>query len=312
MADEKWIAGLRGDMPVRTAANMTLQVRLGAVRDRLPAAVFHADADIENVHQLRVSTRRAAAALRIFADCLSLKLGRTARKTLKSLRRSAGEARDWDVFLDFVQGRFTKAPVKQRPGLIFLLGFGHCQRELAQQHLREAQESKAEAFANCINEVTAALTSSTDTGVTLRDLADRVLSQLLRELEAAAHADLQSYEALHKVRILGKQLRYAMEVFESCFASDFRQKYYPAVVEMQDILGLANDSFTAFERLSGLRTRLLSAQPKQWPRYAEGIEVLIHFHERRLPLQRHKFERWWRGWLKSGAEKAFAELIRAG
>src|SRR5262245_4833143 len=98
MADEKWIAGLRGDMSVAAAAKLALALRLGAVYQRLPAAVFHANADVENVHQLRVSTRRAAAALRIFADCLPARLHEKTRKTLKALRRSAGEARDWDVF----------------------------------------------------------------------------------------------------------------------------------------------------------------------------------------------------------------------
>jgi CHAD domain-containing protein len=112
------------------------------------------------------------------------------------------------------------------------------------------------------------------------------------------------------VRILGKQLRYAMEIFESCFAPEFRHKYYPAVVEMQEILGLANDSHGTCQRLNALRTRLMRTQPKQWPHYREGIEVLLYFHERRLPQQRRKFERWWRAWLKSGAEAAFAELIR--
>ena len=54
-----------------------------------------------------------------------------------------------------------------------------------------------------------------------------MLAQLLRELETAAHGDLQPYEALHQVRILGKQLRYAMEIFESCFAPDFRRATIP-------------------------------------------------------------------------------------
>ena len=137
------------------------------------------------------------------------------------------------------------------------------------------------------------------------------MTQLLTEFETAAKADLQSYEALHQVRILGKQLRYAMEIFECCYASEFRQRNYPAIVDMQDILGLANDSYTAFQRLSELRTRMINSQPKQWPRLRDGIEKLMHFHELRLPQQRRKFEKWWRAWNKSGAERAFADLIHA-
>jgi CHAD domain-containing protein len=310
MADEKWITGLRGDMGVNAAMRRVLDLRLRAVRDRLPAAVFHANADVEHVHQLRVSTRRAAAALRIFCEFLPARLHEKTRKTLRSLRRSAGAARDWDVFLAMIQARLPRAPVKERVGLDFLFGYAQCQREMAQDWLHEAYDAKAEEFERCIEDVAAALDRKIQSEPSLRDLAGAKLTQLLGELETAACANLESYEALHQVRILGKQLRYAMEIFECCFASEFRQRYYPAVVEMQDILGLANDSFTAVQRLSQLRTRLLNAQPKQWPRLREGIEKSIHFHEQRLPQQRRKFDKWWRAWNKSGAERAFADIIR--
>jgi len=311
MADEKWITGLRGDMSVAAAAKRVLELRLSAVRDKLPAAVYHADTDVEHVHHLRVSTRRAAAALRIFVDCLPARVHEKTRKTLRSLRRSAGAARDWDVFLDMLQARFVRCPAKERIGLVFLFGYARCQREIAQDWLRQAYDAKAEDFAGCIEDVSAALERKNHAGPTLRDLAGTKLTQLLSELETAARADLQSYEALHQVRILGKQLRYAMEIFESCFASEFRQRYYPEVVEMQDILGLANDSFTAMQHLNHLRTRLINAQPKEWPRLRDGFEKLMQFHEQRLPHQRRKFEKWWRRWLKSGGEMAFGELIHA-
>ncbi len=311
MADEKWIAGLSGDMPAHEAAQLTLNLRLGVVHDRLPAAVLHAEDDVEHVHQLRVGTRRAAAALRIFAACLPERLHQKTRKTLRALRRSCGEARDWDVFLAMLQARLTKAPAKQRRGLDFLLGFAHGQRVLAQDHLRQAFSADGDKFTLRIGQVSQALEISRSSSQTLRDLAFPMLTQLLCELESAARGDLTRYEALHQVRIFGKQLRYAMEIFESCFVSEFRKRFYPAVVEMQEILGLANDSYTACQRLSALQARLIRTQPKQWPHYREGIEVLMRFHERRLPLQRKKFETWWKTWLKSGAESAFADLIHA-
>lgn len=311
MADDKWIAGLAGDMPAHEAARLTLNIRLGVVRDRLPAAVLHADDDIEHVHQLRVGTRRAAAALRIFTACLPERLHKKTRQALRSLRRSAGAARDWDVFLDMLQARLTRAPHAQRRGLDFLLGFAHGQRVLAQDHLCQAFDADGDKFSLRIEQVSQALDAASNSLRNLRDLAHPMLTQLLRELETAARGDLSHYEALHQVRILGKQLRYAMEIFECCFNSDFRQRFYPAVAQMQEILGLANDSHTACQRMAALQARLLRTQPKQWPHYREGIETLLKFHERRLPLQRKKFEKWWQDWLKSGAEAAFADLIHA-
>jgi CHAD domain-containing protein len=52
----------------------------------------------------------------------------------------------------------------------------------------------------------------------------------------------------HRVRILGKRLRYAMEIFADCFPPEFNEQYYPTVEEMQEILGRANDSHVACER----------------------------------------------------------------
>jgi CHAD domain-containing protein len=311
MADEKWIAGLHGEMPAHEAARKVLELRLGVVRDRLPAAVFHAEDDVEHVHQLRVGTRRAAAALRIFKECLPERLFRKTRKALRSLRRSAGAARDWDVFLEMLQSRLGRADSKQRRGLDFLLGFAHGQRVLAQEHLKEAHAGHADKFALRVEQTLQSLDTTATAGPTLSELAVPTLTQLLHELETAARGDLHHYEALHQVRILGKQLRYAMEIFENCFEAHFRSEYYPAIVEMQEILGLANDSHVACQRLGALRTRLMHTQPKQWPHYQHGIDALSRFHERRLPEQRRKFERWWQDWFRSGAESAFAELVQA-
>src|SRR5271166_2129584 len=60
---------------------------------------------------------------------------------------------------------------------------------------------------------------------------------LLGELNQTASDDLNDCENLHQVRIIGKRLRYAMEVFAGCFAPPFREKLYPAMEEMQTILG---------------------------------------------------------------------------
>src|SRR5262245_58375048 len=90
MADGKWIRGLEPGMAQTEAARHVLAVRLEVVRGPLPRAVHQADKDPEHVHQLRVGTRRADAALRIFRSCLPGKVYREARARLRSIRRAAG------------------------------------------------------------------------------------------------------------------------------------------------------------------------------------------------------------------------------
>src|SRR2546429_488680 len=99
VSEGKWLRGLRPETPVVAAARHVLLARLTEVRDHLPQAVSHADEDVEHVHKLRVSTRRAGAALRIFAGCLPGKIYKKVRKKLRKVRHAAAAARDWDVFL---------------------------------------------------------------------------------------------------------------------------------------------------------------------------------------------------------------------
>jgi CHAD domain-containing protein len=310
MADEKWISGLYGDMPIAKAARHILNVRLGVVLDRLPAAVEHAAEDVEHVHQLRVGTRRAAAALRIFAACLGPKLYRKTRRNLRAIRRAAGAARDWDVFLEMIEARTERPDVKQRRGVDFLLGYTTGQRVSAQGLLGEATRGSAEKLQRRLCQIGAALEDVQDTQ-TLRDLAVPMLTQLVEEFETTAGADLHAYEALHQVRILGKKLRYAMELFESCFDAAFREELYPKVAEMQEILGRANDSHVAGLHLDELRTWLEQTQPQQWTHYRPGIEPLQRYHRRRLPEQRRLFAKWWSTWESAGQAAVLSELLRS-
>jgi CHAD domain-containing protein len=143
----------------------------------------------------------------------------------------------------------------------------------------------------------------------LADLAVPLLRTLLRDLHEAASGDLTDYGHLHQVRIAGKRLRYAMEVFADCFGPPFRDQLYPAVEEMQEILGRANDSHVAAQKLKQLREPLRRAGSDVWRRLKPGIEGLLRAHQRRLPKERQRFLAWWSGWRRFGAEAALTRLL---
>src|SRR5262245_42590271 len=258
MADGKWISDLEAATPLADAARHVLTVRLEVVRDRLPLALDQADEDPEHVHQLRVGTRRAGAALEIFACCLPDKVYKVARKQLRKVRRAAGEARDWDVFLLGLTQPERPPTLKQRAGFDFLIGHAVARRDAAQAHLQDVAADYPFSFDRFIAETVAAVHKphGAEAGYTLIDLARPMLSRLLGELDAAAAEDLNDYGHLHRVRIIGKRLRYAMEVFADCFSPPFRMELYPAVEQMQEMLGRANDSHVATQRLEGLREKL--------------------------------------------------------
>jgi CHAD domain-containing protein len=133
-------------------------------------------------------------------------------------------------------------------------------------------------------------------GGTLLDLARPLLADRLRKLGEAASGDLADYARLHRVRIAGKRLRYAMEVFPGCFAPFFAETLYPLVEEMQEVLGRANDSHVAAGCLAALRGRLRGGRSPAWPRWRAGVESLLRFHQRRLPEVRRRFGAWWKHW----------------
>ena len=308
MADGKWITDLAADVPLVEAARHVLAVRLRVVGEALPRAVHEADRDPEHVHQLRVATRRADAALRIFAGCLPRKAYKGARKRLRRIRRAAGAARDWDVFLIALRERAAGQPAKEQAGLDLLTGYALGQRAAAQAQLEAVGQEQGPRFEGFVARTLEAIRPPPEgeCAATLIEHARPLLSGLLFNLEQAAAGNLDDYAQLHQVRIAGKRLRYAMEVFAPCFDGSFREQLYPLVEEMQEILGRANDSHVAEARLTALRDRLRRSAPREWKRYQPAVAGLLRFHQRRLPQERRRFLQWWGDWRKSGAEALLA------
>jgi CHAD domain-containing protein len=311
LAVGKWISELKATTPVADAARHVLTVRLEGVRDYLPLALQQTDNNPEHVHQLRVGTRRARAALDIFACCLPPKAYKNARKHLRNIRQVAGEARDWDVFLASLTQRAREHGRKLRPGLDCLVGYVAAKREAAQLQLEEAGKNLPFAFERFLAETVAAVQKPNDPRLrTLADLALPRLTGLLRQLDEAASFDLEDHAHLHQIRILCKRLRYAMEVFADCFAPTFREDLYPAVEAMQEILGYVNDSFVACRRLDALSARLQALAPVEWKRLRPGLEGLREYHQSRLPREQERFQEGWTRWCQSGGEAAFSALLQ--
>ncbi len=291
------------------AARRVLALRLQTVCDYLARALQEAEKDTEYVHQLRVGTRRSRAALDIFGPCLPPRVSQRAKKGMRNLRRAAGVARDWDVFiLDLTERAGQRSPRRGRAGLDFLLGYGVSHRLEAQATL---ERSVPDSFAvdRLTAEILHAIRRPEGRAVTLVELARPCLLQRLEELDQAAGADLRHYDNLHQVRIAGKRLRYAMEIFAGCFSDDFRSVHYAAVEEMQEILGRANDSHVASQRLEFLRQRTQVLLPGQWKRYKSDFNELMESYQRQQDEALPQFQAWWQAWADAGGRAALIDLL---
>jgi hypothetical protein len=74
------------------------------------------------------------------------------------------------------------------------------------------------------------------------------MHELIGGFFAFEQQQLRDLETLHRFRVCGKHLRYAMEVFAGAFDRKFRDELYPQVEALQDQLGKINDHAVARER----------------------------------------------------------------
>lgn len=299
MAEGKWISGLAPDTPVPDAARAVLATRFEVVRHYLPLATEKPEEDIEYVHQLRVSTRRARAALRLFADYLPKKHLKAAKNSLRAIRQAAGAARDWDVFVQSLPNTRSLTSVAGKPALDFLLGYGLGERNAAQARLVEATNEMGATFVEQSQSLPDRVRDAQKDSPpgSFGELAYVDLNELLADFTAGVRANVQSPVDLHQLRIRGKRFRYAMEIFSECFSPALRETIYTAVEDLQELLGTSQDATVGVERLEKLRERVRAAIPQEWSRLNQGINGLIRSLKTKIRMIAQKeYLEWARGW----------------
>jgi CHAD domain-containing protein len=191
-----------------------------------------------------------------------------------------------------------------------VIGYALSQRQAAETQLESATQDLSKKFGKFAKHVVASVSRQArrNKSQTLTDLAREALLPLVHALTKSAQRDLTDADNLHQVRIAGKRLRYAMEILAPAFGPAFREKLYPAVQEMQDILGEANDSRFAMARIEELRGQLeKNATPGKRNRAA--LAELVSYHQARWDRERQRFNRWWQAWQKLGGEDAIASIV---
>ena len=298
MADGKWIDGLNAGIPVAAAARLVLAQRFAVVCTHLPLAVERPYEDSEYVHQLRVGTRRARAALEVFRECLPKKDVKEAKAALRKIRRAAGDARDWDVFIHSLQTARPLQIASGKPTLDFLLGYAFGQRSAAQIRLTEAAQRTGPKLIERSTALTERIREPRTDAIpeSFGDLAVFDLGERLEQFTLSVQTDPSEAADLHKLRILGKHLRYAIEIFAPCFEPSLKEKLYPAVEALQELLGGLQDAAVGIERLEGLRSMAQQSMPTEWTRLKPGIAKIMQGLRAKLRAGRKRFQTWRTGW----------------
>lgn len=317
----KWIDSQPDDL-VDDVARRALEVRLDRLWYFLEQAVVEPNSETENVHQLRVFTRRAGASMEIFAELLPKRRGRWMRKQLKRLRQAAGEARDLDVLrlrwaAQLEEGAATLAP--GAAGALKLL------MEQASRRRRKAQWPIEEIYQKLLRKNFARRTKKLLKRIRVRDaktpgnqqtgnnqppcdlhvaaVAHQQLNQLVGPYLKAAEVEMVEAPVLHAFRIQGKEIRYAMEIFAGAFEPDFRQELYPLVAELQDRLGAINDHVTAQEYLTTWGAETASDAVR------EAVAAGLQIEQAAFEDCRCEFLAWWTPERRSSLRRQFARHL---
>lgn len=309
MFQSKWISDLCAVTSVADAARRVLTLRLEGVRDCLGFALREPGRDPEFVHQLRVATRRASAALEIFAECLPPKVYRSTRSLIRNIRRAAGKARDWDVFLARLVDDADELAADERATIDMLVGYALAHRLPAQEGLEESCRDYPFGFERCMAETIGAIGYHGVGKAPLAAFVRPLLGRLFDELNQAAVRDRHDYRHLHETRIVGKRLRYTIEMFVDCFGPALRTTLYPAIAEMQQVLGDVNDHFNAVQFYAALGAKLGVFLSKHGRRYQSFVDRLKTEREAQLQEGCLRFQRWWENWQKPEIQLAIGELL---
>jgi CHAD domain-containing protein/transposase-like protein len=209
--------------------------------------------DIEELHDMRVATRRMRAAFDIFGPFFKPKVVKFHLKGLRATGRALGRVRDLDVFMEKAQRYIMTVTEQERPGLEPLMNAW--QKELSIERNRMLAFLESDRYLRFKQDFNAFLSSPMAEVQPHPETSPK--PKLVRHVAPVliyTHlAMVRSYEAvianaaiaqLHALRIEFKRLRYLMEFFREVLGEQAKE-----VIEelkmLQDHLGDLNDAYVA-------------------------------------------------------------------
>lgn len=209
--------------------------------------------DIEELHDMRVATRRMRSAFRVFAPYFDPDVLKPFLKGLRRTGRALGSVRDLDVFMEKAQRYLDGLPEEERSSLDPLLTSWREQREAARAKMLAYLDS--ERYQRFVQEFGQFLV--TEGAGALPPTAGRAVPpqvyQVVPTLIYTRYEVVRGYEpvienapleTLHALRIDCKRFRYALEFFREVLGPEV-EEVIKEVVIVQDHLGNLHDADVA-------------------------------------------------------------------
>ena len=238
--------GILADDHIAEAARKVMRFHLARMLAR--EGGVRSGIDLEDVHAMRVATRRQRAAWRVFGA--AFRKGRTKRHRsgLRETARRLGAVRDLDVLLEAADQYRADLPVAEQRGLEPLLAAWRAHRDDARtllvRHLDSDDYQRwLDDYRDFVRTEGAAVLPVGPTQP--HRIRDTTPSRVF-----AAYEHVRGYEpvlrwadveTLHELRIAGKWLRYSLEFVREPLG-DGAAPLIAKVTALQDHLGLLNDA----------------------------------------------------------------------
>jgi len=265
--------------------------------------------NIEDIHDLRVSSRRIREYLNVFGFSLPKKKYKNWQKEIRSITKSFGIIRDLDVQYDLIQKIYRLTEDKKiRSGLRRL--------RLRLKQKREKNQGKTQSITSTIleNQTLAEMRSWCEDALNypnneiqktkslyelgykhVQDCLDKVLFYEIFIF------DPNRVEELHKMRIAAKHLRYSLEIFSDLYEG--KTDFALAIArEIQQYLGEIHDADVWVEYLP----QFMDTEYKQiknfygytspFSRIKPGIEYLLENRKTERENLYRKFIDSWKKW----------------
>jgi CHAD domain-containing protein len=236
------VSGVDAGTPLHAAAPAMLVAKAEPFFRLEDAA--RSGADVEAVHDMRVASRRLREAMRLFAPLYPGRAFARWYSKVRRVTRSLGPVRDADVFIETFGALSKQLEEPGRRAVAFLVGQRLGQRERQLELLdRQLENLDLRLARKEFARLSAAVEADGQARRPLSEFAYAQIAEraaLVMRLQPDSLAESQIANQ-HALRILYKRLRYAVEVFATCYGDRF-DAIHDVLTAIQDALGDLHDN----------------------------------------------------------------------
>ncbi len=268
--------------------------------------------EAEELHAMRVATRRQRAAWRVFGPAFDQRRTARHRRRLREVAADLGGVRDLDVLIEALNGYRAGLPAADAAGLEPLVSSWRARRDAARALLVHELDSKR--YQRWVDDYAAFVQAEGAGSRPVGPVEPHRVRDTMPSRIWAAYEAVRAYEAvlrwadvttLHDLRIASKWLRYTLEFVREALGRD-AGPVIEKVVALQDHLGWLNDADVA----AGLaRQYLVEHAGDLDERQGAAIGRYLVDRERELARLRRTVGPAWRGVSSLAFRRALGRLV---